>query len=551
MKRYDIELTVLTPLSVGAGNDNDWMSGADFVFKDGYVHVLDIGKAYNEGIDMDRLSSLFLRADINGIIALLGNKLDAVTKYKFKSSISSFNAIKTFQRSQLYDTPLVAGSSLKGSIRSALFHHLRSAGEEKNEIVFGSMKDGQDFMRFIRVGDIEVPSTMLVNSKIFNLQLKDGEWRGGWKNALHETSDEYHPNRFNTLYECAMPGSKGYGTISIADDAFGMIDKSRTNHLQEKSDIVNGGINELFKIINANTKDYLRKERTFFEEYYASRTAEIIDCIDELLEHIPQDGSSCLLKMSAGVGFHSITGNWQFDDFTRTGTDEKSGKKKYKSRKTAEYNNRLQLMGFVKLRALQAEEARESFVALQESHARIINKLTSAIQEKEKEEKEKILRKQQQAEAERQNAIYTQLLSEAKTLLIEDRLDEAIAKAQEAGAIATDKKLHEEIIEQCKKRQDIQKQIAALNAEQQEKWNRPLKENLQGKTSIGNLLGTTTKWLKETGHTFGEEEFEALVGQLSTLNDKERKKISGKRKDFVNALGEDITIRIFNVLNIS
>ena len=66
--------------------------------------------------------------------------------------------------------------------------------------------------------------------------------------------------------------------------------------------------------------------------------------------------------MSAGVGFHSITGDWQFDDYDKTkmwADGRNAGKKKYKSRKIAEYNNRLQLMGFVRLRSLSEQEASE------------------------------------------------------------------------------------------------------------------------------------------------------------------------------------------------
>jgi CRISPR/Cas system CSM-associated protein Csm5 (group 7 of RAMP superfamily) len=41
-KRYPIELEVITPLSVGAGNDNEWVEGLDFVQKEGKVYVIDM-----------------------------------------------------------------------------------------------------------------------------------------------------------------------------------------------------------------------------------------------------------------------------------------------------------------------------------------------------------------------------------------------------------------------------------------------------------------------------------------------------------------------------
>ena len=62
-KKYAIELEVVTPLSVGAGNDNDWMRGIDFVQKNGKVYVLDMRKVAEEGVDVDRLTTLFENSD--------------------------------------------------------------------------------------------------------------------------------------------------------------------------------------------------------------------------------------------------------------------------------------------------------------------------------------------------------------------------------------------------------------------------------------------------------------------------------------------------------
>ena len=48
--KYNIELEVITPLSIGSGNDNEWVPGADFVMNDGKVYVLDIQKAVTNGV---------------------------------------------------------------------------------------------------------------------------------------------------------------------------------------------------------------------------------------------------------------------------------------------------------------------------------------------------------------------------------------------------------------------------------------------------------------------------------------------------------------------
>ena len=51
-KKYPIELEVVTPLSVGAGNDNDWIRGTDFIQKMGKVYVLDFQKMAASGVDV-------------------------------------------------------------------------------------------------------------------------------------------------------------------------------------------------------------------------------------------------------------------------------------------------------------------------------------------------------------------------------------------------------------------------------------------------------------------------------------------------------------------
>ena len=71
--------------------------------------------------------------------------------------------------------------------------------------------------------------------------------------------------------------------------------------------------------------------------------------------------------MSAGSGFHSITGDWQFKNYSQTGIWEQgrhAGKKKYKSRKIAEWNGYLSLMGFVKLRYILPEEIERQEMAV-------------------------------------------------------------------------------------------------------------------------------------------------------------------------------------------
>lgn len=352
-KKYYIRFSPLTPLCVGTGNEGDWVKGADYVVdkRNKKVYVIDLGLVQQEGIDLQRVTDLFLKGDNDGIVTILGNKIGKTAKYIFDLPCDSDNNIKTFERSQLLNKPLVPGSSLKGAIRSALFNYLRD-NEANNEAVFGNMKEGTDFMRFIQVGDIVLPQTRLFNTKIFNLQGHGMELEGGWKHAGRMTSYDFNSLGFNTLYECVATGDIGYGTISLCSIPFQALSRNPNVHMpheEKKRGILNGNLHSLFAIINQVTKSYLQRERHFFDEFPAEYSDEIIECIDYLLEKIPADNSCCLLKMSAGSGYHAITGAWKYNDFTDTAIDRKTGKMMYKSRKIVEEDCGLSLMGFVKL----------------------------------------------------------------------------------------------------------------------------------------------------------------------------------------------------------
>ena len=564
-KKYAIELEVITPLCVGAGNDNEWMRGIDYVQKDGKVYVLDIAKAVNQGIDIERLTTLFSNSDEKGISLLIGNKLEDVSRYVFKAPASTINPIKSFMRTQLFDKPVVVGSSLKGSVRSALFKYLRT-DEETNEEVFGRMKDGTDFMRFIRIADIEMPSTVLVNSKIFNLRKEGSTWFGGWKhkgtdgNGNSHTDQNYMPTGFNTLYECVAPGKKGYGSITLAESAFSVMYQSKAadiSHSEKKKDLMTHDISHLFMAVNNVTREYLRKERDFFLKYPAERSDELIANIDYLLSLIPTDGSCCLLKMSAGVGFHSITGDWQYDDYDDTDIwqDRRNyGKKKYKSRKTAEYNGRLQLMGFVRLLRLTDEEAAHYEQSLQQEHLDIAEGILAPIRASETAKQQKLeeerLQQLAKAEEKRKQQVLQDLLERSRQLYNENNWDEAIAKLEEANAACPDNADIVSLLEKCKNAKAVDEFQKRQQAATQQRFSQPLSEVIMGKTSAGNLVGTTQKWLKVDGHSMGEQECDAFISEARKLAPQELKKLKGKLSDLKKLAGESIIQKLCTELSI-
>ena len=386
---FNIKLTVVTPTFVGAGGDKDWKSGIDYIQKDGKIYVFDIEKMVALHLfSVNQLAELLVKggrkvADVlspkmesdfgNLERALRYLPFDSPIDKETKTDIRSYE-VKSFIRSQFHDAPLIPGSSLKGAVRSILFKYLRT-GNDKEVDVFGNFRKGQDFMRFIQVGDTELAfldrtgsTTVVLNTKVFNLDNKDRPWHGGWKHRGGKngfTDDNFKPEDFNTLYECAAPGASGSLVITLKKNAITLLpDTPKTPLLYKdaKKDILSD-ITKLFEIVNEHTREYLRKELEFFKEYRtAARTEEIIANIEDLIHRIPSDNSSCLLKMAAGSGFHSITGDWKYKDYyadpgywpkkDKNGNviQGEPGKKKYKSRKIVEYNDKLSLMGFVELK---------------------------------------------------------------------------------------------------------------------------------------------------------------------------------------------------------
>ena len=559
-KRYPIELEVITPLSVGAGNDNEWVKGLDFVQKDGKAYVIDMQKVAAAGVDVGALTALFLKSDDKGISQLLGNMIGELSRYVFDLPAKTDNNIKTFLRTQFYDKPVVVGSSIKGSIRSALFNYLRT-DEQKNEEVFGIMKDGTDFMRFVRIGDVEMPSTVLVNTKLFNLRKEGEEWLGGWKQMMNKTTESYNSEGFNTLYECVAPGNKGLGNISLAANSFSLLEKygqSKSPYASKKRALLNEPVSSLFQVVNNVTKEYLQKERAFFLKYDADRSEEVLNCIDSLLAMIPADGSCCLLKMSAGVGFHSITGDWQFDDFDKTKfwTDGRhAGKKKYKSRKIAEYNHQLQLMGFVCLHALSQKEVSAREQALQKSHHDQQEQMLGVIKQREAE----LLQKQAE-ELARQRAVeqekqmqeeYNRLIVQAKQDKDSGRWDEAIANLDKAAALYPEKTEASQLKTECENAKSIAEYRLQEQKDAEQKFNQPLSEVIRGKTSAGNLVGTTVKWLKADGHSFGKIEHDAFLNEARQLSSKEMKNLRSKLSVLTKMTSKEVTDQLCNELELS
>jgi len=429
-KKYKLEIRVLTPLHIGAGAEKDWMEGADFIQKDEKIYKLN-HKKLEKKIDVDTLSSFLIKKDSKGLSNKISGDIEKVSDQIFINPVSSTNDIKAFIKNGLSNKPIIPGSSVKGAIRSVLFKYFKKEFQKNEKQIFGSSTDGDEFMRFIKISDAQFEKTVLFNIKIFNLY-KDGEnWKGGWKHK-EGTNSKFKPIGFNTIYEIINPNEISQLTISLADKALdNLIRIGKFDVSEKKKNIINNDIeNNFFSIINFHTKEYINKEIAFFNKYANNETDKIVDSLNSILNEIPDNNSSCVLKMSAGSGFHSITGDWQHNDYSINGIKEiknnqgrvtkrisqLNGEDSAKSRKIATDGNKFELLGFVKISVLSDEEITRRELELQQK-----------LQTEQKEKQAKIKAEQeeiQRIEAERLAKIETQIKADQERIATEKRIEE-------------------------------------------------------------------------------------------------------------------------------
>ena len=562
-KKYDLKIEVLTPLSIGAGAEKDWVRGVDFVENEEKIYKLNLKKIVKEGVNIDRLTSFFASKNEQGIISLITEpKLEKVSDFVMPLSADSPNDIKAFVKNQLTGKPILAGSSLKGAIRSILFDYLRDSELDEKQ-VFGSSVKGDEFMRFIKISDAEFDGTTLVNTKIFNLQKNNGSWCGGWKHGGKETGDNYKSTGFNTIYECLKPSQSGFASIMLSLSQFDKIGNHPYN--EKKRGILS---NDLFKVINNHTKEYLEKEKAFFEEYSADKTNLIVDSINNLLNLIPSDNSYCILKMSAGSGFHSITGDWQFDDYSidsitlkrNGGTDKSFGydidgqkSKSAKSRKIAVYGEHFDLMGFVKLTAISEEEKekerleREALARKQAEKERLQKEEQERLEKELKEKEEEFARLYKLAEDAYSAEQWSEVLQQIETAvrIFPDRSSRFESLRKSANTNIELKKV-QDAIEEAKKKEDEERKIA---------YSMPLSEKIAGASKIPTLCGNVKQWMKQNSiQQLSEIDLEVLKGKLceiyGSMKPRDKKSMKSFGHDLVGIVGADTASKWFEEITI-
>ena len=69
--KYQIQLEILTPLSIGAGSETEWAKGVDFVISQNKLYHLDLRKMKEDGIDINKLAAFWAERNQDAVIKVL------------------------------------------------------------------------------------------------------------------------------------------------------------------------------------------------------------------------------------------------------------------------------------------------------------------------------------------------------------------------------------------------------------------------------------------------------------------------------------------------
>ncbi len=376
----DLQLEVLTPLHIGTANEKKWFNNIDFLYQEGYVHIIDSQQlslqllslpANNNQTVLDLYMQYMADGRYHKIERLLrDNKVDLrnITQHRFEYHDALPTEIRPLIRSG-QGVPIIPGSSIKGAIRSVIFNHLYEKSNtrrfdrntEKN--LLGNFD--RSIMRYIRPYDAKLEETQLVDIDLFNLYNRGFNWKSQYK------------DNFTIVAESFVPESKAHFRLSIADGLADMVEEAETQlnnkflprYIRYIIPKRGDSVAFLLGMINHYTHQHLAKEIAFFKKYpQAEDTDLMIERLEELQKRTQSEsakmGKSCVLRMAYGSGFHAITGDWRFKTHTETidypdeenltwsQKERRRTPARYKSRKVADNGDFFAIMGFVELKVV-------------------------------------------------------------------------------------------------------------------------------------------------------------------------------------------------------
>lgn len=308
-------ITVLTPVHIGSGFRK--MKGIDFYFDDraGQVILVDLDEisaaVVNNQKALTELENLDEHHNIGNLIRDFHLNLKNIRRYPIQSIGHYF---LEFIRTGL-GQPLIPGSSLKGSLRTAILRNIidqksdverrelfkeipnggnpKSASDKLLKKIFGS-NPNYDLMRVLIISDSHFSEAdlMLIESRVLSQN------RNGW-----------HWKPMPVWCEVLRPNSKA--EISLSLDNFLLTDSRAVWELKFPNKLA-ADLHTLIDQINQYSAQMIDAEITYFDERDSEKPElnEIIRNLNLVKKHIPANDSAMVIRLGWGSGWKHMTGDY-------------------------------------------------------------------------------------------------------------------------------------------------------------------------------------------------------------------------------------------------
>jgi len=338
---YHFTITPLTYLHVGSG---DVIEPIKYIIKDNKLYYLNQSNYIKHLVSLDkkRVYEVLDGSRLNEIAKYFYLKFDPkisdnwIYNYPVEPSVqqeylknldsqNNLNEIYQFIRSSMTEYPIIPGSSLKGSIRTAILskmaqssRHLPNSNNKRQ--VEGELlkvrgdRDRYDIpndpFKYFKVSDINIAVDNLAVKKLINIKGSSSlpkpdpqkppmsleeftRWQQMNKNKVQQTSEQID---FNLEVVAPTNSSIGKGRIDIHDSFYRA---NQTVFEQSAGDLNN--LRRLIKLLNEHYKNLLTSDSAFFNKPELSLGYKKI-----VADFTNLKDNECIIRMGKGAGQHSL-----------------------------------------------------------------------------------------------------------------------------------------------------------------------------------------------------------------------------------------------------
>jgi len=309
---------------VGGQQEKNLQGGIDYLQVNGRFYLINKAAVFNTESDIhpDELADALAKGNEQHL-ARLFQKDKARYLIPLNGTPGSTGKIKAFIKDGAYGKAYIPGSSIKGAMRSAVAHHFCNGFAQKNPDQTFIKKFDDSLFRLIKVGDIPIRDTRLYRSKVITLVNVGGRNLVNWKETRNRNVRSFKTEGFDTSFESPIIGTVlNSFNLHMANKLLNIFlktvpEKINLSDLAVEFLSTPDPLNELYRAINFATSNHLKRELSFFKKYKdGDKVNLIIKGIENLLNLIDRSDvpTKALLRFGSGSGFHSISGDWQFED---------------------------------------------------------------------------------------------------------------------------------------------------------------------------------------------------------------------------------------------